>query len=753
MNTLLQLLCLFVLICQGASFTSSAVVSLSNISDVTLNVTCSLPSSSALFAAWLGNNHLPLSSATIQANLGNSTINYTQSIIYGSQRANASTSFNFTIKAEHLRNSGENYTVLVYCLDQNSNPSNGVYGKWAQPDNHGYNFEINITYNWIFNATLYQKAQAQAILNCFPQLNPDNVVDLAGESAQKPALRSLAEENQNQITNMSTYILRDYATFNDTTSQVLSARLNNISSFSEQIETYLNNSGFSQNFSILSVTPIKLKNPSLNITIFGATANSIYLLLTSTVVGSYYLVGTFDMFYDPQYLSNANVKNFTDENGNGFPWAYNYSANITDSEFIKVILPNNTNYLAFYAVLEDNLTRPSLSNITSEIYLTTPEVPYLTAIKSRMNGSHVTLTLKCSLQSTYGFIGIRIGKHFLASDNITAQGIEACSQAGNVAYYPQKYEKLCFNQSNVGKKYTFTIPKDNLKNSGTHYTYIGYCSNSIGNYSQEANGSWFQPDNNGRFYQIDVKYQGMQSPKIINSFQMEAVISILSNASSYLWAGFCCKYNSYYILPDGNTTFPIYLDRNYSFVNDNSGYFLQEFFSSNQSEKVNQIQEYYNKYGGSNFTVLGVTLKTLNNTEADFSVVGYNSSSFTFQLQSNVDGYYSVCVMKNQSNTDYSNFIGTLNPSDVNLGIGFAPESRTIEIISSGIAENITISNLTGNTDYLFFAVVKNQLFDSDFTPIIMISGKTSASTSFQGKLSGFAFNLILVLLFIGFFN
>jgi hypothetical protein len=721
-----------------ADFTSTTNTTIAG-ANVSINVYCSANSSIALAAAWLGNNQKSINSSTISQYV-NSTVpfNTINSVLYAFQSTTALNVSTFTfqqISNTSLRNSGENYTYVVYCTNA-SNPSiisTATYNKWNQQNNNGTDFFFDVTYNASINGTALttlQTNQTQAILSFFSKvLLPSQVVN--GSAAVTPS-----------NTTIRTYILRNYNTNNDNTYLINNATL------TTDVTTALNNA---LNLSTANVTLVNfgsIASPAVNITVVNTTNSSTTLNVLSSVNGISSLVGALAT-YDEEFLSNDNVFAITTENGGNFTIIVQQQQAIVAGQVYTLVVPSlnsNTAY-KFFGVVQSFIPSNTLSNIT-EVQATTgitpinPNSTYTASVSTSVVNNTVTITLNCSLPSVVGAYDASIGNHLL---NVTNAFVENCAGTGSFVVINNN-TALCGKQTaTAATTFTFTITPNNLQNVGRNYNFQAICKNSSGSYAT-VSGSWNSPDNGGRNFRLDVNYSGTFNTSSFQVNQSNAFAYLLPNVSSNLiqtTQGISSNY-ARSLQNTTSATISTYIYRNYSLANDSTLTYVTALFA-NQTLLVSQLQSFYTTNNFTNLTVVGATATSLYIPVLTLGLVSETSNSVTLNLGSNVDGTYTLVAV---ANSTYNNS-ADLDASDVLLAHDENGNSFTINqngALANGVAVNVTVSSLKANTTYNFYAVVQDKLPTPSVSLIANQSATTSAGGNFAGKLFGFGLVLMLVI-------
>ena len=394
----------------------------------TLKVTCSTPSNAVVILGWLGSNRPSISQAD--------KYNTTTKVIYTTLKSfaiplnsdPASATYTYTIGANSLRNAGETYTTVAFCvqntLDANNKTvsvfsSNG-WTNWTQPDNKGKSYVVYVSYNTttanVPNVSLIQYAQAQGVFNALKANNAgfsNSVVDGAGNAAKLMVRMLDNSTNSTNTTNntnntnttngttngtngttngtngttngtngtngttvvnfttttVATYILRDYSAVSDTTGAIVSAVIANTTNLTALVNASV--SAVWANFTGITFGFITVNTPAITLGKTSSTTTTVTINVGSNVNGTVYVKGTADQAYNGTYLSNTDVLATVDQNNNTWPYK-NQSAVVAGGNVDVTLtgLPSNSKTF-WYIVVQDNLPTPTLSAITATTVSTT----------------------------------------------------------------------------------------------------------------------------------------------------------------------------------------------------------------------------------------------------------------------------------------------------------------------------------------------------------------------------------------------
>jgi hypothetical protein len=750
---------LVVCLCAVSALNASVTASV-NSGNVSLTVKCDGASNSSWVAVYLGNGRRKdLTAADIKSNLVNTSFNVSNQVIYGSEVAN-DTIFNYTIAAEYFRNSGENYTAVGYCVDSTNNvTSNASYVRWTQPDNNGRNVWFSVVYGpspadgkTPLNQTQILQIQANQskALATTLGLEVDQIVDA----------NSSVVNNSDNTTTISSYILRLYGKANDTTISTLNSNFTNKTKVAEEIQSNLNQT-LGANYTVTNVSMTVLPLPSLWANSPVQTNSSLTLTLSSTVNGRYYLVGTADQTYNPYYLSKDDLRRFVNENGD--PFTLNSSNSISSATPLNVTfanLPAGTKF-TFYAIVEDNLPKPSVFNVTetssnftvfsvatnASSSNTTNVTSYNASTSVSVSGGNVTINVTCSLESTEVIFGAQLDGH---DASFKSEMIEY--QLGNNDLIQVDSGKNVFGRTTgLGLTFSGTIPATYFQNSGFYYKYIAYCRNTTGNYSDPARNMWLQPDNNGKTYRIDLTYNttvtnlskaGLDQAgilaKLVSSIPSSLFVTVEGKTPSVT-----VNSTARALADDNTTTISTYVYRNLLAASDvNSGLLNSAFPNAtyaqqqiNSALKANNISLTVSGWNLVALNVPTVTLASGNQTNSNNKVA--------VNVLSNVNGSYYACI------TSWTNItVDQLNPSSLKNCL--TGQSDTFGKSSSGnvsAGSNTTalFEGLQSNTNYTVFATVVDNLPLPTYSNLQVFRVKTSGG-SYGERLVGFAAMVIVLL-------
>lgn len=486
--------------------------------EVTLTVTCSSKPSLITIIGGIDVSKINLSLNDITKILnGNNTdliLDSSSWVFYARKTLDASYKDLFaSVSVGNIKNSGETYFAIAFC---DENPT-GVNNSWSQPDNKGFFFRMDVTYNSSISLD-DQTFQARKLAE-FYGINGNLVYDQNGNVSTSS--KTGTPTGLDCLLTYSTYIDRNFTVADGT------IYFNNISSTLNQTNYNATLKKITEAFSNLEKLNISILSVSVSkVNSFNELSTDIIWeaqLINNTVIFAFFnLTTNVRLAYVIDYSESIETYSNLDlilqgksDAGNPAPFSGYHFLRQKDTHFLSYLngFRPGTNYRMVYAMISEGPPEYAISkiNVVSFKSKNNPDNEVIIDIVSVVPSvNQVTKEVKVKVTCTDVPKDVYLIGALNSDSGFNKEDLDSIIQNLDGKMSKVNYDNWRFyghvdNTTIQSEEVVFKI--NNIKNSGENYTVAAYCTIPKNNSLRMDSNQWVQPDNGGKQIKLQITYK------------------------------------------------------------------------------------------------------------------------------------------------------------------------------------------------------------------------------------------------------